>query len=69
MSKLSVRRLTIVVMICAVVVLGLYDIYAAAYGGGEGTISVVIWDYAQDYPMIPFVMGVLMGHFFWQNSK
>jgi hypothetical protein len=64
----KLRRITIIIIALTVLVLGLYDIYAYVEGGGEATISVVIWENAKDWPMIPFLAGVLCGHFFWQNE-
>lgn len=35
------------------------------YFSGRETISQVIWRWSQNYPMVPFVAGLLMGHWFW----
>lgn len=35
----------------------------------EDTISETIWDGAKDRPLIPFLFGLLMGHFFWQKVE
>jgi hypothetical protein len=43
-----------------------YDAYALYKGGVENTISVRIIRWSKLYPILPFMMGILMGHFFWQ---
>lgn len=31
------------------------------------TISRLVWDSAKKYPMVPFAIGILCGHLFWQG--
>lgn len=38
----------------------------AAIGGHDRTISEIVWA-ASSRPMVPFLFGLLMGHFFWQK--
>lgn len=33
------------------------------------TISEIIWDVTARRPLVPFALGLLMGHFFWQRSE
>jgi hypothetical protein len=57
------------------VVLGLV-VVALAYEGWtlvnsvpNDTISESVWRVATARPLVPFVTGFLMGHFFWQAAK
>jgi hypothetical protein len=59
--------LTIAIMALAVVLLAIYDIYAAIKGGFSNTISWVVYTNSLKYPIIPFAIGVLCGHFFWSQ--
>ena len=59
---------TIIVMIVVPLLLGAYDIYVIAKLGPSASISWIIYNLAQKYPMIPFLLGLLMGHFFWVNK-
>ena len=43
-----------------------YEIYAARTATRGDTISEVIWTLSKR-PMVPFLFGVLCGHFFWQR--
>lgn len=56
--------------IFALLVVGLlgYEAYALVTPGGTDTISEIIW-YLSKRPLIPFVLGFLMGHFFWQRTR
>ena len=44
----------------------IYDIVAYSEWGNEGTISVKVWTISQEYPIVPFLFGIVCGHFFWQ---
>lgn len=60
------QKVTAYVIFVAVVVLLGYDCYAYIHGGLEATISWILYDQSQEYPMIPFALGLLMGHLFGQ---
>ena len=42
-----------------------YDIYIRIVKGKDATLSLTIYKWSKAYPIIPFAIGVLMGHFFW----
>lgn len=43
-----------------------YEIIAAVRS--DQTISQYIWQATLHHPMVPFLFGLLMGHFFWQAA-
>lgn len=53
-------------IIVVIILLVIYDFIAFLTGGTEATISVVIIRWSREYPAIPFAVGFLMGHLFWQ---
>lgn len=57
-----------VIFVATVVLLG-YDVYAYVNGGVGSTISWVIYSQSKNYPIIPFALGLLMGHLFGQMEK
>lgn len=63
---MSVRKLTGAVVMATVVILSLYDVYAYIEGGTEGTISHLILSWSYSHPMVPFIGGLLSGHFWWR---
>jgi hypothetical protein len=62
------QKRTVAFIIGVVIVIIIYDIVAAALGGQDATISVIITKYSRVWPTISFAFGFLMGHFFAQNS-
>jgi hypothetical protein len=65
------RRITIGILIAFVALLIGYDIYAyVSVPRGEATISDVVLTFAQQHPVLPFLLGVVAGHLCWpQESK
>jgi len=46
-----------------------YDIWAYIHRSKVKTISWWMFTTAHKHPILPFVMGVLVGHFFWGQEK
>jgi len=44
-----------------------YEAYALATPAYGDTISEITWGLLR-HPIVPFVVGVVCGHFFWQNA-
>jgi len=63
------KNITVAVCIAATVALIAYDVLANAQGGVSATISRVLRAAAMEYPIIPFAVGVLVGHLFWSQSN
>ena len=59
------RDVTSLVILGTTVLLGLYDVLMGVKYGPEATISIVMYDLARRYPIVPFMLGVLAGHIFW----
>lgn len=50
------------------VVLGVtaaWDIYSSYTGSGSDTVSRTVQDWSVLYPVLPFSVGVIIGHLFW----
>lgn len=45
----------------------LWDLFALWCWGIEATVSAVLLGWARRHPIIPFVLGVLVGHLFWSQ--
>ena len=58
----TVTRLTLLLTLIAL--LG-YDLFAVYQFGYEGTISLVVFTMAKSFPIIPFLVGVVVGHLFF----
>lgn len=57
--------------ILGALVLGLavYELYALADHESGDTISEVVWTESRKRSILPFAVGVLCGHFFWQREQ
>ena len=45
---------------------GVYELTAIVTGNWKWTISAMTWRVSARYPLIPFMIGLVMGHLFWQ---
>lgn len=50
------------IIVTAMVWLG-FEVYVIIYK--KQTISNAMYDFATKMPMVPFIIGLLMGHWFW----
>jgi hypothetical protein len=59
------QKITIAILLaCAALLIG-WDIYVAANPTPGDTISEITLAFAQKHPVLPFALGVIMGHLFW----
>lgn len=65
---MSARTITGILLATLVVGCIGYDVWAY-FEHDEATISEWIWNESKNFPLIPFGMGILMGHLFWQVKK
>ena len=63
----------LVLVLVSVVSFSAYEIYALSNAQPGDTISEVFWQVSGSYPILPFMLGlligVLAGHFFWQRPS
>lgn len=59
--------LTQKVIVGAVFLLLLFDAAMAIALGPDATISNAVTSWAHQYPVIPFLAGMLCGHLFWSQ--
>ena len=69
MKKISQAATTGIIVMAAIFLLIIYDIYAYSQGGQEATLSFLIYSQSFEHPLIPFATGVLCGHFFWNLKR
>jgi uncharacterized membrane protein len=48
-----------------VLIIACYDLFAILAWGSDYTFSTVILDLAQREPVVPLLVGVVLGHLFW----
>jgi hypothetical protein len=45
-----------------------WDVIAIYNNAPEATVSWIIQQWAMTFPVFPFVLGILFGHFFWPQQ-
>jgi hypothetical protein len=63
------KKITILLLLAVIVILGGWDIYVAANAHSGDTISEIVLAASIERPIIPFVLGVVCGHLFWPQTK
>ncbi len=56
--------LTRMIITAAIIILGIYDLFAVFWGGVDATISRVMKDAGIQNPFVIFVVGYICGHIF-----
>ena len=64
----QLRRITQVGVIATTVLWIGWDVVAYLWGGNESTISRVITDASRDWPIIPLLVGIVLGHLFFSQT-
>lgn len=58
-------NVTLIFIITSAIVIVSYDIFATLKWSGEKSISWQMWILSKKYPIVPFLIGVIAGHWFW----
>jgi len=56
-----------ILLLAALVAAFLWDWWAIVKGQPQDTVSAVILDWSQRWPVLPFFMGMAVGHLLWPN--
>lgn len=43
------------------------DFWLLVKKGYKATVSATLLRWGKDYPVIPFLLGIVMGHLYWNN--
>lgn len=52
-----------------VVLAGLWDIWVTSRGNANETVSAVLHSWSLQFPILPLIVGLLLGHIFWPAGK
>lgn len=63
---MNIKKMTIIFVVSVVLAIAIYDGYAIAMGGTDGSISHLFITWSYKYPAFTFLMGFTMGHLFWR---
>ena len=57
---------TVLILVATAILLLVWDIYVAYFNDEKNdTISSIVYRSALQHPLLPFGIGVIMGHLFW----
>jgi hypothetical protein len=56
-----------IALLCAGLAVGLWDVYATAKNQPSDTVSATLYDWATRWPILPFLLGVIVGHLFFPH--
>lgn len=54
-------------LLVSALIVGVWDIYATARGEPGNTVSATLYDWAVQFPVLPFALGVITGHLLWPH--
>ena len=60
-----VSVVTAIILLTVIAIAAILDALAEAKFGPQATISYVVITLSVQYPIIPFLCGIVLGHFFW----
>ena len=69
MELSNMRIILAVALVVVAAAIGGWDIFAAATGRPLDTVSVTLFDWAVRFPILPLVIGIIIGHCFWPQSR
>ena len=58
-------NITILFCVILVIAVAAFDVYIIAKKGKKESISAHIIRASHNYPLIPFLLGIVCGHLFW----
>ena len=65
---MNTKKITVCLLLAMIAILGLWDVFAVSNNVAGDTISSIVLGTAHKYPIIPFILGIVMGHLFWPNK-
>jgi hypothetical protein len=54
------------ITVSALALMGIFDLVFFIWGGAGETLSYQFWILAKTWPIVPFVLGFIIGHLVWQ---
>jgi len=63
-----VSDLTAWLLYLLILAVGTYDVIIAWRYGPRATVSHVVLRFSREYPILPFLAGVVLGHLLWTQS-
>lgn len=62
---MTMNQITAILLALVVVFVGVYDAIIGIMGIDGASVSHVVRDISTKHPIIPFLIGIVIGHLFW----
>lgn len=59
------RVLLALSLVVVLTLVAVWDVYCAATGRQNDTVSATMQEWSQNHPMLAVTVGVILGHIFW----
>lgn len=56
-------------LLVGILVVGAWDVYALFFLPPGATVSAVVQDWSHRYPILPAIVGLVVGHIFWPVNR
>jgi hypothetical protein len=63
------RHVTIGLLVVTTLILVVYDLCVVLTGSSKDTISYTILSLSRQMPLLPFLLGMLVGHLLWPQEE
>lgn len=65
----DVRFVLAAALLSVALLIGLWDIWVTSRGQEHDSISSVLLEWSRHFPILPFIIGVVVGHCFWPTRS
>ena len=65
--EITPQHLLAIVLLTVLVIVGCWDVWASASGKPMDTVSEILCQWSKQFPVLPFGVGLLIGHLFWRT--
>lgn len=59
-------KITQLILIINIIIIALYDTFVMYHVGRQATITDVVYQISCRWPIVPCVVGAVIGHLFWR---
>jgi hypothetical protein len=67
-KEFHVRHVLAVAFLGVLFVCGIWDVFQASRGAPEDSVSQTVFYWSIQYPVLPLILGILLGHLFWPQQ-
>lgn len=66
---MNVKKITVIFILAVVIIIAAYDVWTfVELGNNDATISAQLIEWSYNYPLVPFLFGIIAGHLWWGKT-